>query len=245
MYVRGSNNANEYKRDDQSFYKGIVVKNNDPLKLNRVKIFIPELSNQPLEGWLQEYKRMNMRFPGKNNEEDVWSDTSVFEEISNFLPWAESCGPLFGEGSPARYQSTDQLAVITDGNYEDGFETNNIEEPSIEKGQFSPSFLFENYETMLGDAFTAPKNNFAVKNNPYAYMYRPSGYTNKAKGVFSVPSVGSKVWVFHYRGDPNFPVYMGTRHDYRELALINSMDNEEAASLDYPHMFENKPKENG
>ena len=49
MYVRGVNDSQEYKREENSFFRGIVVKNDDPEKMFRVKIFIPELSNQPLE----------------------------------------------------------------------------------------------------------------------------------------------------------------------------------------------------
>ena len=37
MFVRGSGSGEEYRRVDNSFYRGIVVKNNDPDKLNRVK----------------------------------------------------------------------------------------------------------------------------------------------------------------------------------------------------------------
>ena len=63
-------------------------------------------------------------------------------------------------------------------------------------------------------------------------MYRPSNHVNKAKGVYAVPSVGSKVWVFHYRGDLNYPVYVGGRHDYRESVLVTDSDNEDQQTLD-------------
>ena len=58
MYVRGSNAGVEYKRQDNNFYKGTVVQNNDPEELLRVKVYIPELSNEPLDDWLNsdEYK---------------------------------------------------------------------------------------------------------------------------------------------------------------------------------------------
>ena len=48
QFARGTNSGSEYQRNDNSFYKGIVVKNWDPHKLQRVKIYVPELSNQPL-----------------------------------------------------------------------------------------------------------------------------------------------------------------------------------------------------
>lgn len=241
MFVRGSNSGQEYKRDDTNFYKGIVVKNWDPQKLYRIKVFIPELSNQPLEDWLKSYKNINMRFPGTNNEKDVWRDTKIFEEIANLLPYAEPCFPILGESGPARYQSPAELAAITDSNYTDGFESNNKndEPPTVDKGSFGPSFFYENFDTNAGDFFSDPKSNFSGVNNPYSYNYRPSNHVNKAKGMFGVPSVGSQVWVFHYRGDPNFPVYVGSRIDYRQSILLTDSDNEDQQTLDYPGIFEN------
>ena len=61
VYVRGSNKGIEYKRDDQSFFKGIVVKNNDPEQLLRVKVYLPEVSNQPLENWLQAFLNLELQ----------------------------------------------------------------------------------------------------------------------------------------------------------------------------------------
>ena len=119
MFVRGSNAAVEYKRDDTNFYKGIVVKNWDPQKLYRIKVFIPEISNQPLDDWLKNYSNLNFRFPGTNNEKDVWKDAKVFEEISKLLPYAEPCFPIFGESGPARYQSVEEIAAIfTDSKFD-------------------------------------------------------------------------------------------------------------------------------
>ena len=72
MHIRGRSEGIEHNRNDQTFYKGIVIKNDDPLYQNRVKIYIPELTNQPLENWLQKYSKLDMRMPGVNNEQDNW-----------------------------------------------------------------------------------------------------------------------------------------------------------------------------
>ena len=256
MFVRSSNAGVEYKREDHSFFRGIVVKNWDPRKLYRVKIYIPEISNQPLEDWLQAYKNLDFRFPGYNNRQDVWTDTAIFDEIAMFLPYAEACFPLLGENSPGRYlsEANPGIATTTDGNYLEGFRTNDTEPPTQAKGSFGPSFWYENFNTNVSDAFVNPTSvgNFTGKNNPYSYQYRPSNQVNKPKGVFCVPSVGSQVWVFHYRGDLNFPVYIGGRHDFRGNSLITDSDSpqgfppdqgpkevEEVQSLDYPGVFEN------
>jgi hypothetical protein len=267
QFARGTDQSREHERKDDSFYKGIVVKNWDPHKLHRVKIYVPEISNQPLENWLQEYKIFNMRFPGKNNEQDNWSDTDIYEEISKFLPWAEPCISLLGENGPARYYSPQGIAGTTDANYVDSFEQNNVDPLTEEQGVWGPSFLYENFNTNTSDFFWWPneENNYAVNNNPYSYHFRPSNQVGKGKGLFCVPSVGSQVWLFHYRGDYNFPVYVGGRHSRRENFIINDEDalggietspgfsgsgqggqrgeRKPKPSLDYPGIFENFPSE--
>lgn len=247
MFIRGSGAGLEYKRVDNSFYKGIVVKNNDPLKLNRVKVYIPELSNQPLDSWFGEYDNINIDSIGVNvinewNEKEVngdWSDTKIYEEISTLIPWAEQCFPLFGESGSFRYYKDGEIATISDCNYPEGFEVINSDTPTLSAGSFSPAFLYENIGTRLGDAFSSPTSNFTVKCNPYAYSYAPSKHVNKSKGVFGIPEVGSKVWVFHYEGDLNFPIYFGVvGKSYRELSIINNTDNDDKVSTGYPLDFE-------
>ena len=243
MFVRGIDEPVEYKREDFTFYKGIVVKNDDPQKLYRVKIYIPEISNQPLNDWLDTYKKFSIRFPGKNNKNDSWNDTKIFESIADYLPWAEPCFPLMGEGSPGRYNSPNEIATLTDGNYFDGFETNNTnsDAPTSEKGSFSPAWFYENEDLLFNDAFSEPVKLLTGNNNPYSYIGRPSKHVNKAKGMFCVPNIGTKVWVFHNNGDTNYPVYFGVRHDFREIGLINNLDQVDSKdqSLDYPGVFEN------
>lgn len=238
MYVRGNGSGQEFRRNDQSFYRGVVVKNNDPLKLNRVKIYISELSNQPFDEWFEKYDSFDIKMPGFNNPDDTWTDTKIFEQIASTLPWAEPCYPIIGESGNSRYYKDGEISTISDSNYLSGFEVINTETPTLTGGSFSPAFLYENKGTAIGDAFGSPLQNFAVKNNPYAFQYKPSKHVNKAKGMFGIPEVGSKVWIFHYQGNLNFPVYIGVYRDFRELTLMNNTDNEEKISSHYPSDFE-------
>jgi len=249
MFKRGSGAGLEAGRIDESFYRGIVVKNNDPSRLNRVKVYIPEISNQPFEEWFDEFDEINVKIPGLNNDTDNWSDTKIFEEMCAIIPWAEPCYPLLGESGNARYSSEDELAVITDGNYSEGFEKNNdripalaalsAEPPPSASGSFAPAFLYENKSTTIGDGFFAPLNNYSVNCNPYAFQYKPDKFSNKTKGAIGIPEVGAKVWVFHYQGDLNFPVYFGVMQDFRSLTLVNNTTNEKLISNTYPSDFEN------
>lgn len=248
MFVRGSGSGNEYRRVDNGFYKGIVVKNNDPLRLHRVKVYIPELTNQPYDSWFEKFETFILKSPGTNSNPKTdseketngdWEDTKIFESICDSIPWAEQCSPLVGESGNFRYYKDGEISTISDCNYEEGFEIINSTSPTLLAGSFSPSFLYENEGTVLGDAFSKPLDNFTVKCNPYAYSYRPSNHVNKSKGLFGIPDVGSKVWVFHYEGDLNFPNYFGVYRDYRELSIMNNTDNEELISSKYPLEFEN------
>jgi hypothetical protein len=249
MFVRGSGSGNEYRRVDNSFYRGIIVKNNDPEKLNRVKIYIPELTNQPYDEWFEKFEIFILKSPGVNSNPKTesekkktgdWEDYEIFDEICKGIPWAEPCFPLFGESNNFRLnRNLEDISTISDCNYEDGFRIIDKDAPTIQDGSFSPAFLYENEETVIGDSFSSPTVNFCVKCNPYSFSYRPSKHVNKTKGVIGIPEVGSKVWVFHYEGDLNFPVYFGVTQDFRSLTLLNDTDNESKIGPVYPNDFEN------
>lgn len=239
MFIRGSGSGQEAGRDDTSIYRGIVVKNNDPLRLNRVKIYIPEIVNQPLDNWFGDNDSLNIKFPGVNNPSDSWSDTKIFEEIASRLPWAEPAFPLMGESGAGRYWKQDEICTITDANYQQTFEINNTDPITLQSGTFAPAFLYENSRTVLGDGFNTPLGNFAVKCNPYSFAFKPTKHVNKSKGVFGIPEVGSNVWVFFDSGDSSYPVYFAVMHDLRETTLINDTDNVAQLSPSYPSTFEN------
>lgn len=244
MFVRGDNKGTEASREDFSFYRGIVVKNNDPLKMNRVKIFIPELTNQSYDSWLEKYEQFIFKSIGvsTNNVEDKetlgsWEDVNEYETICNNIPWAEPCFPLMGESGNFRYWKDGRISSIGDGNfYEEGFTQLINDTATVDNGSFSPSFLFDVVD--IHDLANAPATNHCVDCNPYSYLYRPYKDHNATKGVIGVPEVGSKVWLFHNNGDLNFPIYFGVYKDYRELAVIHqpSVNNQ---SMNYPGDFEN------
>ena len=248
MFVRGSGSSNESKRVDNSFYRGIVVRNNDPSKLNRVKIYIPELTNQPYDDWFEKFEQFILKSPGFNsnpkNEKEKktngdWEDSELFEHICNNIPWAEPCYPLMGESGNYRYYKDGKISTISDSNFPDAMVSIDGTPPSVNIGGGSPSFIYENVTTTIHDAFNNPLNSFNGNCNPYSYLYRPSNFVNKAKGIFGIPEIGSKVWVFHYEGDLNFPVYFGVYRDFRELTLINDTENTTKISMSYPSDFEN------
>jgi hypothetical protein len=239
MHVRGSGSGQEHRRTDNSFYRGVVVKNNDPLRLHRVKVYIPELTNQPFDEWFDEFDSLNIKMVGSNNSTDNFSDTKIFDEIAKHIPWAEQCFPLFGEGGISRYYKDGEICSISDTNYVSGLSSNTTSPTTLLSGTYSPSYIYENENTSLGDFFNSPLDTLSVNCNPYSFCYRSDKNTNKGKGLFGIPNVGTKVWVFHWDGDLNYPVYFGASKDYRELSLIDNTDNPSKLSNTYPGDFEN------
>jgi len=125
-------------------------------------------------------------------------------------------------------------------NYEDDFLVDNEEPASRERGGIPPGLMYEARETMVRDGFAHPQSNICVHANPYCEMYRPELHVNSPKGVYAIPPVGSQLWVFLYNGDPNYPVYFGSRVNMREnILMFNYEDGEHYESFDYPNSFEN------
>ena len=74
--------------------------------------------------------------------------------------------------------------------------------------------------------------------SPLAYEYVPSTYSNRAKGSFGIPAVGSHVWVFFREGNPTMPVYFAASYGSTDWKGIYEAYNQ--PSVDYPGAFENK-----
>lgn len=130
----------------------------------------------------------------------------------------------------------------------------------------SPGKVYESHNTWVKDAFTNTENpdkqdgfewNAAItadkmphaelpvgdrlngvnRPNKYAHNYRPSTYSNCAKGSFSIPNVGSHVWVFFQGGDPLQPVVFGVSHGREDWQGIYDCNQEHG--VDYPGTYEN------
>lgn len=73
----------------------------------------------------------------------------------------------------------------------------------------------------------------------FGYTYESNQYNDSAKGLFSIPRVGSRVWVFFENGNPNRPVYFATAYSKDDW---DGITNE---SGDYPEKLENYSKKDG
>ena len=133
----------------------------------------------------------------------------------------------------------------------------------------SPGKQYESHNTWVSDAFTNTEEldkqdgfdwdtgepvdmphhalppgerlNGVNRPNKYAYSYKPSTYSNCAKGSFSIPNVGSHVWVFFQGGSPLAPVVFGMSHGREDWKSIYDCNDEHG--IDYPGTYENTSKD--
>jgi hypothetical protein len=234
MNPSGSNNHRKQtspRNAGRSFYRGVVVKNYDPLSRNRVKVFIPDVTNQPNDDWFEEFEIIKTKIAGTNFDFCNFKDTEIFEEIAALSIWAEACHPIMGESGHGRYNKGLEKATISDSNYPESFESLELTKEgdvlkggfSVEDGSFAPALLYDLNDYNIRDAYLIGSEH--GKCNPYGIGYHPNKSVNMAKGSFSTPEVGSKVWIFFEGGDYDYPVYFGTYRDTREMIPINNVDN--------------------
>jgi hypothetical protein len=227
-------------------YVGIVVQNNDPEKAGKLKVFVPHITATVYKKWVEEKTNKQFNFLGANIQSALTQSltgtgngkieqvNTIIEELKLILPWAECAAPLIGENSSGRFNSYNNFSNISDSNFYSTF-SQSTSSGSDTPGK--PGSIFENPNYRLTDAFVNAGDNIN-RPNPLAYEYVPSTYSNRAKGSFSIPAVGSHVWVFFREGNPQMPVYFASvfgREDW--TGIYESYDG---GSIDYPGTFENK-----
>lgn len=202
-------------------YLGIVVQNNDPEKRGRVKVFVPHVSANIYKAWYEIPEDKRFKFMGGNIDSDL---NYILSDLRKILPWAEVAAPLTSEDASGRYNSYHNMATVSDSN----FFTNTLNMSSNAPGEF-----YEKKYNRLSDGFEGeiPWTN---NPNPYSYMYKPSTFSNKAKGSFGIPSVGSHVYVFFINGDVNSPVIMAAQFGQQDWKGVYD-------DQDYPGKYENGP----
>lgn len=222
-----------------SIYLGIVLQNNDPEYRGRVKVWVPQVNSSIYNKWADLKKDCNFKFPGKNIDSDL---SIIIKHLKDELTWAEFCNPLAGQSATGYYNSHDDKATTSDAAYPYSLSGSNFSEHytqfnlNSEKIGEKPGSVYEKYDIKLTDAFTDTAANKTNAVNQNGAQYRPSTYSNAAKGMFSIPNVGAHVWVFFRDGIPTYPVYFGSSVGEDDFKSI--FKSEDDAYQDYPQTFE-------
>jgi len=226
-------------------YLGIVVQNNDPLQRGRIKVFVPHLSPSVYKKWIDTKNDKKFKFIGDNLNSSL---NEIIDDLKLVLPWAECASPISGESASGRYNYYSKTGSISDSARLDTFKPTEDFKNDQENTQNydnigeKPAHLYESANYILKDAFNDPSKTNTNLVNKYSFNYKPNAYSNKAKGSFSVPNVGSHVWVFFNSGDVMRPVYFAVSHGHEDWkGIYNSADqnNDPVPGQDYPGYFEN------
>ncbi len=227
-YIKKKMNDIKYN----GFYLGVVIQNNDPEKRGRIKIFVPHISTTVYEKFNKSNENKEIKFPGKYNSNDL---ENIIKELKDLLPWGEYAGPLFGGSASGRYNAITQNGTTSDSNLWIGDDIR-------ETGR--PLQVFTNTGS-FPDAFSETDKNFNHFANPNAYQYTPSDYSTLARGLFTIPNVGSHVWLWFREGDPMFPVYFASSYgeeDFKRIYTLSS-ETDNNTCVDYPASYENINKD--
>lgn len=228
-------------------YVGIVVQNDDPERAGRVKVFVPHVTASVYKKWVERKSNKRFKFLGSNIDNTIQQTlsgngfnqtenlTNIIEELKIVLPWAHCAAPLTSENTSGRYNNFYNFANISDSNF---YSTFSQSTSSAEDTPGKPGAFFEKEENRLTDAFVNADQNIN-RPNPLAYEYVPSTYSNRAKGSFGVPAVGSHVWVFFREGNPTMPVYFAVSYGSTDWKGIYE-DYSNTPSEDFPGTFENR-----
>lgn len=224
-------------------YVGVVVQNNDPEHRGRAKIYVPHVNAGVYENWYNVKKNKSFRFVGRNVDSDLGD---ILSDLKNILPWAEQASPMGGQSATGRYNAYTDTGSVSDTNTltnfapvsghvasKYGLNTEGIGE--------KPARKYETEQMRLNDAFSSADYGAetGVKHpNKYSYNYRPSSYSNSAKGVFGVPNVGAHVWCFFHEGDPNAPIYFAAAFGQQDWESV--FGNADVDGVDYPGAYENQ-----
>ena len=256
--IRQSNSpAGSVNREDlpeyTGNYLGIVVQNNDPEQRGRIKIYVPHINSQVYHGWDNKLTDKSFKFIGRNINSDL---SDIIDDLKQILPWADCAAPIAGGIGSGRYNAHLDHGTISDSSKL----THTIPTSGIQAaGKYNlnadqigekPARKYEihNYENSsneavnieLTDAFSNTLSGSKYVNK-FSSQYKPSSYSNSPKGMFSVPNVGSHVWVFFEGGNPNAPVYFASAYGKEDWKLINGNDDDTGAD-DYPGKYENYSK---
>ena len=175
------------------FTRGIVIKNDDPQKRGRVKIFLPAYPALILNGSYSMNKLGEKVQPSDvatqflQTEQDASTvlPPSIMEEIAGIVPWADQASPLMGSGGMGTYNaSTGKYNVSDSGGIS----------PAKREAQKIANSVFPDVAS-TGTVDTRIK------------LGTPSHTHNSARGSFSIPKVGSHVWVFFENGNVKRPIY--------------------------------------
>lgn len=187
-----------------SIYRGIVIQNNDPAGIGRVKVFIPVLhSNLILQQ--KDYENENLSFGdfGENINSDTGSmDITQYIDLlrQKITQWAHVLQPITGETGQTKFNSSNRKTTNSDSDdFDASFDENR------EGNADGPGAILEGFE----DVWSSTSNSGGSQVNPTGGAYNYNKRYNQSKGSFGTIAVNTKVWVIFVNGNLMEPLVVG------------------------------------
>lgn len=206
-------------------YKGVVIfdsdvvdsRNNDNTQ-GRVKVKIEGISFTTNKDEVYKFPR------GTNIKGGVLPEN--IELIDSFETWAYVSAPIIGESAMGRYNAARDKASVTDSSDMTLFGTEELGIP--------PAAQFNLHA--VADAYVSAPNVLGTAGvNTYGRDYFCDNRSNMAKGVFTVPSVGTHVIIQFLNGNRNYPIIIGSLNSASDVEDMFSVGPR--VRPDYPLAF--------
>jgi hypothetical protein len=108
-----NNNMLQY----DGMYRGIVIQNNDPNNIGRIKTFVPGINLTQIKNWNQKMEEDKFfKYMGSNTKSALTTDILLSQKQKLF--WAEVMLPITGMGAPGFYNApSDSYYIGNDSDY--------------------------------------------------------------------------------------------------------------------------------
>lgn len=190
----------------KSIYEGIVIQNNDPAGMGRVKVYIPALHSDLVLQEQDYQKNINMSNFGTNVQDDSKNSLDLTQYMDvlrkKITQWARVTQPITGETGDLKYHSKTKQSTPSDNqDFDSMFDLQEEGSGNVD----GPGGIFEDFQDVWGSQSTS--GGFEANPNTGAYPFNKRYH--QSKGCGGTIGVNTKVWVQFINGNPLEPLIIG------------------------------------
>jgi hypothetical protein len=197
----------KHLKNYRSIYEGIVIQNDDPAGMGRVKVFIPAIHlDLVLQG--EDYnKNVNVSNFGENVQADNSLDITKYLDSlrQKITQWSRVIQPIAGETGDLKYNSADKLSTPSDSQDYDAMFDLDGGDGSTPPSPDGAGGIYEDFQDVWG----SQSNSGGINVNSTTGAYPFNKRNHQSKGSFGTIGVNTHVWVQFVNGNPLEPLVIG------------------------------------